>query len=84
MLRYVSLAWIPQKLSTPLNLSSIVRQEKNEEAIFDAAIEFESRDERDAYLAEACGGDKKLRSDVEEGIEKHPFFYKQSPIQRVD
>ncbi len=35
----------------------MVRQEKNEEAIFNAAIELGSRDERDAYLAKACGDD---------------------------
>jgi len=44
---------------------------KDEEAIFNAAVEFDSRNERDAYLVEACGDDKKLRADVEALLKVH-------------
>ena len=46
-------------------------EHKNEEAIFDAAIRFESLKQREAYLTEACGDDKKLRADVEALLESH-------------
>ena len=49
----------------------MVKQEKNEEVIFNAAIQFKSRDERDAYLAETCSGDKKLRAEVEALLKAH-------------
>jgi tetratricopeptide (TPR) repeat protein/tRNA A-37 threonylcarbamoyl transferase component Bud32 len=49
----------------------MVNKHKDEEAIFDAAIQFRSRSERDAYLAEACGTDKELRADVEALLKAH-------------
>jgi len=46
-------------------------ERKSEETIFDAAIRFESLAKRDAYLAEACGDDDKLRADVEALLRSH-------------
>jgi len=37
---------------------------KKEQAIFDAAMEFENPEERDAYVLKACGDDKKLLASV--------------------
>ena len=49
----------------------MVDEYKDEEAIFNAAIQIESRDEREAYLAKACGPDKKLRVAVEALLKAH-------------
>jgi serine/threonine protein kinase/tetratricopeptide (TPR) repeat protein len=49
----------------------MVNKHKDEEAIFNAAIQFENSDEREAYLKKACGGDKKLRADVELLLKAH-------------
>jgi serine/threonine protein kinase/sugar lactone lactonase YvrE len=43
----------------------MANEDKNEEIIFDTALQLKDRAERDAYLAKACGGDPKLRADVE-------------------
>ena len=43
----------------------MANEDKNEEVIFNTAIQLKGSAERDAYLAEACGGDPKLRADVE-------------------
>ncbi len=44
---------------------------KNEEAIFNAAIQLKDRVKRQAYLTEACGDDHKLRADIESLIQAH-------------
>src|SRR5262245_6679764 len=41
----------------------------NEESIFHAARAFASRDERDSYLANACGEDRALRARIEALLE---------------
>ena len=43
----------------------MANEDKNEEVIFNAALELRGNMERDAYLTEACGGNSKLRADVE-------------------
>ncbi|MFC1636284.1 protein kinase [Planctomycetota bacterium] len=42
-----------------------------EKAVFDAAIQFESRAERDAYVSKACGDDKMLLAGVQALLEYH-------------
>src|SRR5207237_2817497 len=37
----------------------------NERAIFDAVLEIDDPDKRSAYLNQACGGDAKLRQQIE-------------------
>ncbi|MCK4795275.1 MAG: hypothetical protein KAV87_66710 [Desulfobacteraceae bacterium] len=49
----------------------MVNEAKDEEAIFNAAIQLRSGAERDAYLAEVCGDDSKLRADVEALLRAH-------------
>ncbi len=49
----------------------MVNEGKDEEAIFNAAIQLRSAAERDAYLAEVCGDDSKLRADVEALLRAH-------------
>ncbi|MBN2271580.1 MAG: serine/threonine-protein kinase [Sedimentisphaerales bacterium] len=50
----------------------MARNDKNnEETIFDAAIKLQSGPQRDAYLAQACGNDSKLRGEVEALIRAH-------------
>ncbi len=44
---------------------------KKEKVIFDAATEFESRAERDAYVSRACGDDKKLLAGVQALLKYH-------------
>jgi tetratricopeptide (TPR) repeat protein len=46
-------------------------EDKNEEAIFDAAMELEDPAERARFVARACGDDRKLRSDVEALLRSH-------------
>jgi len=46
-------------------------EHKSEEQIFTAAIEIESRIERDAYLAKACGDDQKLYAAVQALLQQH-------------
>ena len=38
---------------------------KKEELIFDAAVRLGSDAERQAYVIEACGGDRQLRANIE-------------------
>ena len=49
----------------------MVNEGTNEEAIFDAAIQLKKGPEREAYLAQACGEDSKLRADVEALLQAH-------------
>ncbi len=49
----------------------MITEDRNEETIFDAATRLKSPVERDAYLAEACAGDRKLHSAVEELLKHH-------------
>ena len=44
---------------------------EKEKVIFDAAMEFENRAERDAYVLKACGDDKKLLSSIRKLLEYH-------------
>jgi len=44
---------------------------KNLRAIFLKALEIEDREQRNAYLDEACSGDNKLRTDVEALLKAH-------------
>jgi serine/threonine protein kinase len=44
---------------------------RNEEAVFDEAIRLRSGPERDAFLAETCKDNSKLRADVEALIQAH-------------
>ena len=44
---------------------------KTEKAVFDAAIEFENRSERDAYVSKACGDDKRLLAGVQALLKYH-------------
>ena len=44
---------------------------KTEKVIFDAAMEFENRAERDAYVSKACGDDKMLLAGVRALLEYH-------------
>ena len=44
---------------------------KNEEEIFNAAIQLKDHVKRQAYLVEACGADHKLRADIELLIQAH-------------
>jgi len=46
-------------------------EHKNEEQIFNAAVQFESRAERDAYVAKACGDDQKLLAGVQALLQHH-------------
>src|SRR5690606_34291113 len=43
----------------------------NERSIFEAALDIESRTEREAYVARACGADQLLRRAVEKLLEAH-------------
>jgi len=43
----------------------VANEDKNEEVIFNTALELKGSAERDAYLTEACGSDPKLRADIE-------------------
>jgi len=49
----------------------VCTEDTNEEMIFDAVARLSSHAERDAYLSEACGGDRKLRAAVEELLKHH-------------
>jgi len=49
----------------------VATEHKNEEAIFNAALQLEDCVEREKYLAEACGDDIKLRADVEALLKAH-------------
>jgi len=46
-------------------------EHKSEEQIFTAAIEVENHTERDAYIAKACGDDRKLFSAVQALLRQH-------------
>jgi serine/threonine protein kinase/Tol biopolymer transport system component len=46
-------------------------EHKSEEQIFTAAVQFESRAERDAYVAKACGDDQKLLAGVQALLQHH-------------
>jgi serine/threonine protein kinase/Tol biopolymer transport system component len=46
-------------------------EHKSEEQIFTAAIEFESRVERDVYVTKACGDDKRLLTSVQALLQYH-------------
>jgi serine/threonine protein kinase/Tol biopolymer transport system component len=46
-------------------------EDKNEETIFDAAVEVEDPAERARFVAQACGGDLKLLADVEALLRSH-------------
>ena len=46
-------------------------QDKNEEAIFDAAMELDDPAERAQFVAHACSGDRKLLADVEALLRSH-------------
>ncbi|MBN1507256.1 MAG: protein kinase [Sedimentisphaerales bacterium] len=46
-------------------------EDRNEEAIFDAAIELKDPTERARFVAQACGGDQKLLADVESLLRSH-------------
>jgi Tol biopolymer transport system component/tetratricopeptide (TPR) repeat protein len=46
-------------------------QEKPEEAIFKVAVQHQDRRERQAYVVEACGGDRRLLADVEALLQYH-------------
>jgi serine/threonine protein kinase len=46
-------------------------ESKTEKSIFDAALRFGSRQERDAYVLEACGDDEKLLAGVRALLEYH-------------
>jgi serine/threonine protein kinase/Flp pilus assembly protein TadD len=64
----------------------MVEEPKNEEAIFNAAIQIEGCKEREAYLAEACGGDEKLRADVKALLKAHDAegSFLESPPPGID
>ena len=47
------------------------KEPKDIKSIFSAALEKRTAKERAAYLDEACGGDKKLRADVEALLKAH-------------
>jgi serine/threonine protein kinase/Flp pilus assembly protein TadD len=57
----------------------------NEEALFAAALEKSSPEERGAFLADACGGDAELRSRVEGLLQAHdnPDSFLDRPHQRL-
>jgi serine/threonine protein kinase/Tol biopolymer transport system component len=63
----------------------VANEDKNEEVIFNNAVRLKGSAERDAYLAEACEGDPKLRANVEALLlaheEKSPL---DTPIFEVD
>jgi len=42
----------------------VATDKKTEKAIFDAALRFKSREERDAYVSETCGDDERLLAGV--------------------
>ena len=46
-------------------------EHKNEEVVFNAAIQLKDCVEREIYLAKACGDDIKLRADVEALLKAH-------------
>jgi serine/threonine protein kinase/dienelactone hydrolase len=46
-------------------------EHKSEEQIFNAAVQFESRAERDAYVAKACGDDQRLLENVQALLQYH-------------
>jgi len=46
-------------------------EQKSEEQIFNAAVQFESRAERDAYVAKACRDDQKLLASVQALLQHH-------------
>jgi hypothetical protein len=43
----------------------------NERAIFEAALDLENAGTREAFLAEACGGDAQLRAKVDSLLKSH-------------
>ncbi len=45
--------------------------DKNEETIFEAAVELQDPAERARFVAQACGDDLKLRSEVEALLRSH-------------
>ena len=46
-------------------------ENKNEETIFNAAIQLKDAAERDAYLSQTCGDNRELRGAIEELLEHH-------------
>jgi len=49
----------------------VCTEDRNEETIFNTAVQLNSNTKRVAYLSEACGDNKKLRTAVEELLKHH-------------
>jgi len=49
----------------------VAAKHEDKEAIFDAAIKLDDRDEQQSYLDKACGDDRDLRADIESLIRAH-------------
>jgi len=49
----------------------VCTEDKNEETIFDTAVQLKNRTERDEYLSEVCAGNSTQRASVEELLRHH-------------
>ena len=66
--------------------ASVADEKPNLDSIFLAASEIESKDERDAFLEQACGGDLSLREQVEQLLQsdQHAGSFLEKPVPGLD